>query len=417
MNTRLLSARACPAVATAVLWFMVPCAGFADGDAPRFTTFGAIGVSTISGWNGKTGSAADATIGGALYLEMNDRFSTDQAELFLHHKISEPFQEPSQGYAPPPQQVPLPQVSLYEAYVRLLPASWVSLSIGRHRFNWGNGLILSPSDSFQPSAFQGATGEMPTTLQDSAAQTGFTGLGAQFFPSPDLTASVGVSVDDALSAGTLAPQRVRTGGIVSFVLGAFDCFLSGVYEPRKTLRPGAGASVEILGVILRGETALELTNGYDYPSESGGLVSFSRGVGAPPRAGVSAGIEKVFTSGDDTLSISGEYLYLGWGYSRDQERLVLASLPSSAFAVPQPMGQHYANLLVSFGRTDAWDLENLLMVDVTGPGIMGSHTVTFLGFQGVSLTAGLTWLAGGGDTEFGSSENKVFGTLQAQVDF
>ena len=401
-------------VAVAILALASP-AGFADGGSPRFSTFGTIGVSTVSGWNEKTGSDAAGTVAGNLFLEMDDRFSSDQAEFYLHHQITEPLQPP--GASSPPADVPMPEISVYEAYLRVFPVSWLSLSLGRHRFTWGNGLLLSPSDSFQPSAFGGITGEMPTTLQDSADQTGFTGIGAQFFPSADLTASLGVAVDDALSAGLLAPDRVRAGGILSFLVGPADCFVSGVYQENRTLRPGAGASVDVEGVILRAEAGLELTDTIDYPSRSGSGVAFGRDTAGTPRPGVSAGMEKVFSSGDDTLSLFGEYLYLGWGYSRDQERLFLSSVPAAALSIPQPLGQQYVNLLVSFSRADAWDWENLFMIDVTGPGIMGSHTVTFLGLKGISLTAGITWLAGGSATEFGSLDDKLFGTLKAQVDF
>ena len=142
-------------------------------------------------------------------------------------------------------------------------------------------------------------------------------------PTADLTLAAHVSADGAFDDPEGAAQNgMRYAAYGSAFLGNAEVFVSGVYGPDSTLRPGAGVSVGVLGFVLAAEGAVELLNPVAYPEGSGTDVRFeTEEAGTPAPLGLVA-VE--YNAGNDTLDVATitEYLYAGTGYTTGEAQKV-----------------------------------------------------------------------------------------------
>ena len=147
-----------------------------------------------------------------------------------------------------------------EAYLTLFPLSPVTVSAGKQRVNWGTGYTFTSTDTLHPRA--------PTGRDE-----GFRGASVTWTPTADLTLAAHVSADGAFDDPEGAAQNgMRYAAYGSAFLGNAEVFVSGVYGPDSTLRPGAGVSVGVLGFVLAAE---------------GACACRRRGGGAPESRGLS----------------------------------------------------------------------------------------------------------------------------------
>ena len=224
------------------------------------------------------------------------------------------------------------QNDLLQAYVSFTPVPALTFVLGKQRLSWGTGYAFSPGDRIDP----------PVNPQNKSE--GFLGLTAVFAPSASfsLTASVRfdtafpgiaqlpglpstVAMDLASGLPFLAPflpsapavpwLGLRYAVYAEAFLGDLDLHAGATWQWQRVLRPTAGFSLDVLGFILDGALAVELSNGDLYPGQGGTYES--PGFGTPfPIATV--GLQKSISTDTASFSATVEYLYDSTGYDSGQ---------------------------------------------------------------------------------------------------
>ena len=369
-----------------------------------YSQYGAVSGISSSIWNGKTGNDADSTADFTFHADGNHRLSFTSWELFLHHVLNATDNAGTDTEW---------NYTVYEAFLRFFPVPVLSASAGRQRWSWGNGLLFSVSDSFQPNAFEASSGRILETQAENTEQSGFSGAGIGFYPTSDLSIQYGVDCRKALDDRHFSAGTLRTGFLLTGTSGPFDFFLSAVYGKNKTLRPGAGGSVDIAGLLFRIESAVEFGTSVERPVRSPDGTAYLDTDGSPLPM-VSGGVEKDLYWDSFSFFLRTEYLFLAGGYTKNEQQLLadhpelaIAALSDRPSVLPDLYGTQYGTLAAEFELEDTWTIETLAVVDLTGPGVLVSNSVTWLGFGNITIKGSLLWHTGAPETEFAATDTEL----------
>jgi hypothetical protein len=315
-----------------------------------------------------------------------------------------------------------------EAYLTLFPLSPVTASAGKQRVNWGTGYTFTPTDTLHPRS---ATGR----------DEGFRGASVTWTPTANLTLAAHVSADDAFDDPEGAAQNgMRYAAYGSAFLGNAEVFVSGVYGPASTLRPGAGVSAEVFGLVLAAEGALEFLNPVAYPEGSGANARFeTRDAGTPAPLGL---IAVEYNAANDILDFATitEYLYAGTGYTEGDAQKVYDAVAAARVAarggtpdaeaydwlqalgafepheIPLFLGRHYVSQTLSLGIAGYVELESGVVMNAADLSYEAEQTVRVTALSGVDFFTTARWYGGGTDTELGTFPDDVTPPGRVQVE-
>ena len=223
--------------------------------------------------------------------------------------------------------------------------------IGKQRVPWGTGYAFFPGDRINPQ------------VNPQNRSEGFYGIAATFAPSASFTLTASVRPDTAFSslaqlpglpyasAASLAPSLpflspylpsapgmpwlgLRYALYAEAFLGDLDLHAGATWQWQRVLRPTVGFSLDLLGFIVDGGLAVELSNSDLYPEGAG--VYASPGFGRPfPIATV--GLQRSTSTEPGSFSATLEYLYDGTGYDQTQSGRFFSDLSSALSAAPGPV--------------------------------------------------------------------------------
>ncbi|MFP4567106.1 MAG: hypothetical protein ACLFNX_11450 [Spirochaetaceae bacterium] len=306
-----------------------------------------------------------------------------------------------------------------EAYLTLFPLRPVTVSAGKQRVNWGTGYTFTPTDTLHPRS--------PTGRDE-----GFRGASVTWTPTADLTLAAHVSADGALDDPEAAAQDgMRYAAYGSAFLGNAEVFVSGVYGPDSTLRPGAGVSAEVLGFVLAAEGAVELLNPVAYPQGSGAGARFEAGEVVTPAPLGLAAVE--YNAANDIFDFATitEYLYAGTGYTTGEAQKIydavaaaraaaLGDTPDAEAAawlqaldeldpreVPFFLGRHYVGQTLTLGIAGYVELEAALVMNAADLSYRADQTVRVTALDGVDFFTTARWYGGDADSELGTFPDGV----------
>jgi hypothetical protein len=276
-----------------------------------------------------------------------------------------------------------PTLCVYEAYARLDLGDWAQVFLGKRRMGLGLGTTFAPGDAIDPR----------TGFWDQ--KNGFRGLDASFSLGSDIALRFAASFDrsfDAYAAGLAAKAAAAQGGPTSqpaldakkgyaaalgdaagpadprlivwalstdAQLGSLQASLAAVYSPDYLARPSLGLSLDLGGLILQAEGAVELVDG---PSWFG-----------------TAGARETWTSGDANLSLSLDYDYNG----------APGLLKNSHYLLPS----------LRCGLVEKVDLYVRALVELGGPSALLSTGLTFYPVPGFDIETTGSFALGGALSE------------------
>jgi hypothetical protein len=306
-----------------------------------------------------------------------------------------------------------------EAYLTLFPLSPLTVSAGKQRVNWGTGYTFAPTDTLHPRPF-------------GNRDEGFRGASVTWTPSPDVALAAHVSADDAFDdPNSQAQSGMRYAAYASAFLGNAEVFASGVYGPESTLRPGIGTSVELFGLILAAEGAVELLNPVAYPEGETGFDTEPPGTAFPL-----ALVAVEYNTGTDIIDFTtiSEYLYAGTGYTRAEAEEIYAARSAAdgtaedlarldtlaglaAEELPLYLGRHYVSQAITLGVAGYVELEAGVIVNAVDLSYEAEQTVRLTALNGVDFFTTARWYAGAEDTEFGTFPDgaRTPGRLQVEL--
>lgn len=357
---------------------------------------------------------------GAARIRADHRLTFDRAELVADTEIelrSPAAPDPETGLPVAPGGPVSGEEELEyfidEAYLTLFPLSPVTVGAGKQRVNWGTGYTFTPTDTLHPRSAGGR-------------DEGFRGVSVTWTPTADLTLAAHVSADEALDD----PEGAAAGGMRyaaygSAFLGNAEVFLSGVYGPDSTLRPGAGVSAEVIGLVLVAEGAVEFLNPVAYPEGSGTDAGFeTRDAGTPAPLGLVA-VE--YNTANDILDFASitEYLYTGTGYTTGEAQRVYDAVAAARLQaldeldpeeIPLYLGRHYLSQTLTLGIAGYVELESGLVMNAADLSYEAEQTVRVTALSGVDFFTTARWYGGGADTEFGVIADGVSPPGRVQVE-
>ncbi|HUX13624.1 MAG TPA: hypothetical protein VMW87_11395, partial [Spirochaetia bacterium] len=385
---------------------------------------------------------------GRLALHINSRLSFENGELYVDDSL---------------QALPGPGGTsfindLAQAYISLTPVPEVTLVAGKRRLSWGAGYAFFPGDLIDPPVNPGNRSEgfygFTATVSPSAS---FTLTGAvrldTAFPS---LASVGGFVASGSDGGlsslpflasylpatpTNPWAAVRYALYADLLLGNLDTYAAVTYQWDRLLRPAAGFSVDLGGVIANGEVAVELENSSLYPTAAG---TYEVPAPGKPFPVATVGLQRTASNDVASYGVTVEYLYDGTGYDQtqagrfyDKLATILASAsPDSSVAaatlaggsagsawlagsgVLPGFGRHYAALSVSASVTHVISGTVAAIVNIQDGSFAVQPELRLTHFSGIDIFARavLAW-GWNSRTEFGLESTPVTVTAGTIVHF
>ncbi len=317
---------------------------------------------------------------GRLALHINSRLSFDSGELYVDDSFA----------ALPGADGTAFTNDLTQAYISLSPLPELTLVVGKRRLSWGAGYAFFPGDLINPPSNPGNRSE------------GFYGITATVSPSASFTLTAAVRLDTAFPSLSSLPGFVSQGPgtdmasllflspyvpaapanrwasaryvlYSDLLLGNLDTYAAVTWQWQKLLRPAAGFSLDLGGVIANGELALELDNTDLYPAGSAGYSSPGFGKVYPV---ATVGLQRIFSSDNGSYGVTLEYLYDGTGYDVTQARRFYDDLADSLSAPPD---SSLATSVLAAGTSgSAWFSEGSIVPS------LGRH------YAAVSLSASAT---------------------------
>ena len=198
-----------------------------------------------------------------------------------------------------------PTVAIPEAYARFTITDSLDVTFGQKHYPLGVGQTLTVGDSINP------------VIGFFDQKTGFRGITAEWSPVSWASVSAAAStesgfLDDWTGAGQL-----------SLLTGGLQATASVVARDSKTLRPAAGVSYDLFGLILTAEGAAEFLPQQVRPVGDWGSLT-STGVWAAPTAwsspaySGSLGARYALSLGDFDLTVSAEALHAGESWTVEE---------------------------------------------------------------------------------------------------
>lgn len=264
-----------------------------------------------------------------------------------------------------------PAFRVYEAYARLDLGDWGQAFLGKRRMGLGLGTTFAPGDLIDPRS----------GFWDQ--KNGFRGLDLALSLGPDVSLRGALSLErnlEAYALGLKAKAAIATPGAAAAnaayaaalgsatgpadprlflyalsgeaLLGSLQVSASGVYSPGYAARPSLGASIDVGGLILQAEAALEL---------EGSPTWYATG-----------GLRYTWSGGASTLTASLDYDYNG--------------------APGLLEHRHYALPSLSLSIDEVLSLYARALVELESPSALLSCGLTFYPAPGLDLE--LTFLSG-----------------------
>jgi hypothetical protein len=275
-----------------------------------------------------------------------------------------------------------PVFTVYEAYARLDASASTQFFLGKRRMGLGIGTTFAPGDGIDPRS----------GFWDQ--KNGFRGLGASFSLGSDLSLRLAASLDrsfDAYAAGLAAKAAAAQGAASPAALaaraayaaalgdasgpadprliawaasaeaqaGSLQLAAAGTYSPDYSERPSLGLSLDLGGLILQAEGAVELRDG--------------------PYWFATGGARETWSKDDASLTLSLDYDYNGEpGLLKHTHYL----LPSARFA-----------------WIERFELYARALVELEAPSALLSTGLTFYPVQGFDIELTGTFALGAGGEE------------------
>lgn len=199
--------------------------------------------------------------------------------------------------------------TVHEAYARVDLGDAASLAIGKRRMLLGLGTAFAPGDLVNPRS----------GFWDQ--KEGFRGLSFAGSLGSDLSLRAALSLDECLAAHSADLGLLVWALSAELQAGALQLALGGTYRPDAIARPSLGASVDVSGLILQAEGAVELEGGPDWYGDAGARYTIYG------------------DSFETTLSLDGEY---GGGETLSGK---LYLLPMASLSLTD-LGSAYARAIV-----------------------------------------------------------------------
>ncbi len=437
-----------PLCAAALVMMMLSASGLFGQAATWLGDVQVAGQDTLSSGNPALASSVGMgpdrqALTGTVQLDLHGRLSYSQGQLSFADTAA--WWQGSDGGTL--------QNDLQQAWVSVTPDPSVTVVLGKQRLPWGTGYAFFPGDRINP----------PVNPQNRAE--GFYGVSATFAPSASFSLTACVRVDAALTALSQLPGLSYSTGtdaaaslpfLAAYVPSApsdpwrslryalyAEAFLEGLdlhaamtWQLDQVLRPTAGFSVDLLGFILDGAVAVELSNGDLYPQSDGSYSAPGFGKAYPL---ATLGLQRTAATESATFAATLEYLYDGTGYDPGQEKQFLGNLLSALGAGPgsplsvgsaassawfssgdvvPALGRHYGALSLSASINRRFSTDAALIVNLQDQSLalQGDFAVTSL--EGIDLF--VRAIAGGGPssrTEFGSLPVRLVASAGATVHF
>ncbi|HUX51739.1 MAG TPA: hypothetical protein VMW73_13160, partial [Spirochaetia bacterium] len=256
--------------------------------------------------------------------------------------------------------------SLAQGYVAISPLPELTLVVGKRRISWGAGYAFFPGDLINPPA------------SPDNRSSGFYGILATIAPSASFTLTAAVRFDTAFPAlSTLTGSTSTAVGVdpsslpflaaylptipdnpwlslryalyADMLFGNLDLYAATTYQYSSVLRPAAGFSLDLGGVIANGEVAVEFSNSSLYPVASS--TAFEHPAFGTPYPIFTVGLQRTVTSDAGSYAITAEYLYDGMGYTAAQEGTVCGDLLQALSAISGSTSA--AKLRAAYASADA----------------------------------------------------------------
>ena len=312
-----------------------PQRGFAQDNS----LFGSVETSvtdSIAGGNAQTSSVAGLApygqiLSGGVKAHLIERSTFADGELYIDDTLA--WLGGSDGG--------MLSNTLAQGYIAVSPLPELTVVVGKRRISWGAGYAFFPGDLINPPA------------SPDNRSTGFSGILATIAPSASFTLTAAVRFDTAfpelasLSGFTptvagIAPSSLpflaaylqsvpdnpwlslRYVLYADMLFGNLDLYAASTYQYNSVLRPAAGFSIDLGGVIANGELAVEFSNSSLYPAASS--AAFARPALGTPFPIFTVGLQRTVTSDAGSYAITAEYLYDGTGYTAAQEATVSGDL-------------------------------------------------------------------------------------------
>ena len=327
------------------------------------------------------GSASDWNAGASAQwlLDLNGRLSFSQG--------SAAFILDGSAYLPLGNSLQTGQALLdvAEAYVRLTPLTGLDLTFGKKRLNLGVGQTFTVGDSINPA------------INFFDQKSGFRGFTWAWSPNAWLGWTGGVSLERELgnspsaSAGALPTfQANNLAGATQFTLqkDRFQGTASLCFSPGQTFNPALGLSYDFSGVILTAEGALEFLPQGLVPS-TGPLSTWTAPTAwTQPAPSGSVGARYTWSLGDIDLTLQGEGLYWGQGWTTEQTADFNAqALPASTAASVRPALRDRLNTIfhLDVNSSDTFDLAGFGMLDLQDASMLYQASLTLYPWDGLDL--------------------------------
>jgi hypothetical protein len=400
--------------------------------SPDATLAGAVGMG-----------ASTQLMTGEVQLDLNERLTFDSGQLFVADSAY--WWQGSGGGTL--------ENDLLQAYVSVTPAPILTLVLGKQRISWGTGYAFFPGDRMNP----------PVNPQNRSE--GFFGFSATLAPSSSFSITTSVRFDPALAGigqlpGLPYPEETNLAAALPFLapflpasadpwlalryavyaeafLGDLDLHAGATWQWQRVLRPTADFSLDVLGFILDGALALELSNSDLYPQPDGSYASPGFGSVYPL---ATVGLQRTASGDAASVTATVEYLYDGTGYDASEASRFLGDL-RSALATAQgsgapllgsvassawfssgdiipSLGQHYAALSVAASVNRLFSADGSVVVNLRDLSSALQVEVRLIRLEGIdAFVRAITAWGRDSETEFGSSPVRLAASAGMIVHF
>lgn len=279
---------------------------------------------------------------------------------------------------------------LYQGYLYLYPAPWLSASVGRQRLNWGKAFSFSVTDALHPQS------------PDSEVEPGFDGAAVTFLVGPNLSLELAGAVQEAIASGDNGDLR---GAVyLSYYLPPFDLALSYVYQNETIYRPGILASIPAGPFLVAAEAAVELYEPREQTVEAQPLASI--------------GAEYTLYGALNDLSVAAEYVYNGLAVNNpfvtDASRTLVTRDYGGGFERP---GEHYLYGALTFTRLNSWSTTHAVIYNGSDESSYVEHEVNLQRIPAIDLGLAVLWNTGKLESEFGLLSDDFTVRLSAKASF
>ena len=285
-----------------------------------------------------------------------------------------------------------------EAYVRLTPFSGLDLTFGKKRLNLGVGQTFTVGDSINPA------------INFFDQKSGFRGATWAWSPNAWFGWTGGVSLERELgntsSPGTypvFSANNLAGATQLSVQTGLFQGTSSLCFSPGQTFNPALGVSYDVGGVILTAEGAVEFLPQGLVPA-SGPVSTWTAPTAwTQPAPSGSVGARYTWSLGDLDLTVQGETLYWGQGWTSNQAAQANALPQTTMLALRPALRDRYNAIFhVDAGSSDTFDLAGFCLVDLQDASALYQTNLTLYPWDGLDLV-GIFQAATGAVTDAWSS--------------